>query len=963
MQKKTKSRLPSCPRDPSRRLHPLPDVSTDRAESASTPNSFPQAEPSTASKTQDFETAGLEDVQVTSRAETVRRSGSNSLVSQSDSGSDYEEDLRVPTNPVVPVIGQNLFGPPRHFQQIQRPAMAAVRKFISPPTFRGSPTEDARQWLERYETISTHNGWGDADKRNNFSMYLDDTARNWFLCARLPNDWEDTAAQPAAGGNPATPVVLGFRSVFLKEFQPDNYGLFQESRLRSRKQGVDEPTIRYYYEILNLCRLVDLNMSETHRLEHLFRGLRPDLFRKIYPLKPRTCEEFLTLAKSYTEASLMSDTRGWKDTTSESQKHQEQLPNVAVVYPEQQADFMKSMRELIQETCEKLITKERGEQAKPRVHFKVNGRTANGRPQCFYCKKSGHIARSCFRNPESEQYRGPTRDAAPTSTGNLPINSAVQVLNPPERNLENSESYIFNVNSARLIREKVKCGQETAIALIDTGAAVTVITPELLQKTEFVKQPLTGSKIRLVNGQCLSPQGVADIVVTHRGKTLKGSALVMPMSGFELLLGNDFLQQFRAIHIDYESEESLFTTGKSSLAEICTLEAEEEQKENVLVSNGSQEIPAYSIRHIPATISNKMEGSCIVKPSESLLSTTSLSTGHALVQTDLENIPVANLSPKAAWLEKGVTLGTLEEYQESIVDEESKKILLMQDSVKKEDPEAEKKELLKNLDSRIGTNLSEKERGEIEKILEEFSHCFALNEDDLGLCSLVKHDINTGIAPAIHQLPYKSAWKERVVIQDQVEGMLRRGVIEPSDSPWSSPVVLVKKKDGTWRFCVDYRKLNAVTVKDSYPLPRIADTLSRLEGATLFSSMDLQSGYHQVPVVDEHRSKTAFVTADGLYQFRTLPFGLTNAPGTFQRAMDIILAGLRWTTCLIYLDDVIVYSATFQQHVERLRSVMSCLDQAGLKLKWSKCSFAEHTLKVLGHIITKEGVTPDPEKL
>ncbi|KZR95477.1 Uncharacterized protein APZ42_010788, partial [Daphnia magna] len=322
----------------------------------------------------------------------------------------------------------------------------------------------------------------------------------------------------------------------------------------------DEPTIRYYYEIDNLCRLVDPNMSETHRLEHLFRGLRPTLFRKIFPLKPKTCEEFLALAKSYTEASLMSDTRGWKDTTAEPQKPQEQLPNLSVVYPDQQADLMKTMREFIQETCEKLISKEKNEQVNSRGPFKPKGRTLTGRPQCFFCKRSGHIARNCFKNPESEQYRGPLKDAAAgaTAKGNLSIN--LTVPDTLEEKMADPEMIVFNLNPARLIKEAVRCGEITATALIDTGAAVTVISPELLEKTEFVKKPLVGPKIRLVNGQTLSPQSTADIVVTHRGKTIKGNAIVMPMSGFELLLGNDFLQQFRALHIDYESEESSFTT-------------------------------------------------------------------------------------------------------------------------------------------------------------------------------------------------------------------------------------------------------------------------------------------------------------------------------------------------------------------------------------------------------------------
>ncbi|KZS04935.1 Uncharacterized protein APZ42_032017 [Daphnia magna] len=144
-----------------------------------------------------------------------------------DLNSDPETEVVLrAASPVVPVGGKQVIVPTGHIMQQQRQAMTAVRKFISPPIFRGGPDEDARQWMERYETISAHNGWGDAEKRNNFSMYLDDTARNWFLCARVPKDWNDVAAQPVAGGNPATPAIIGLRSMFLKEFQPDNYGLF-----------------------------------------------------------------------------------------------------------------------------------------------------------------------------------------------------------------------------------------------------------------------------------------------------------------------------------------------------------------------------------------------------------------------------------------------------------------------------------------------------------------------------------------------------------------------------------------------------------------------------------------------------------------------------------------------------------------------------------------------------------------
>ena len=161
-----------------------------------------------------------------------------------------------------------------------------------------------------------------------------------------------------------------------------------------------------------------------------------------------------------------------------------------------------------------------------------------------------------------------------------------------------------------------------------------------------------------------------------------------------------------------------------------------------------------------------------------------------------------------------------------------------------------------------------------------------------------------------------------------VEEMAAQGIVERSDSPWSSPVVLVKKKDGTQRFCVDYRALNNVTVKDSYPLPRIDDTLDALAGVQWLSTLDLKSGYHQVVVAEADRQKTAFSFGQGLWQFRVMPFGLCNAPGCFERLMEKVLAGLQWKVALVYLDDVLVFAGTFEEELQHLEVVLGRLKEA-----------------------------------
>ena len=184
--------------------------------------------------------------------------------------------------------------------------------------------------------------------------------------------------------------------------------------------------------------------------------------------------------------------------------------------------------------------------------------------------------------------------------------------------------------------------------------------------------------------------------------------------------------------------------------------------------------------------------------------------------------------------------------------------------------------------------------------------------------------------------------------QKCVREMLHGGQIEPSDSPWASPVVLVSKKDGTTWFCVDYRRLNTLTTKDAYPLPRIDDSLHLLGNQQWFSTMDLESGYWQVAMSPEAKRKAVFVTNEGLFQFWVMPFGLCNSPVIFKRLMDHVLCGMRWSRCLVYLDDVISFGGTVTEALRRLEEVLCHLSNFGLQLKAKKCTFMQMEVVFLG---------------
>ena len=232
-----------------------------------------------------------------------------------------------------------------------------------------------------------------------------------------------------------------------------------------------------------------------------------------------------------------------------------------------------------------------------------------------------------------------------------------------------------------------------------------------------------------------------------------------------------------------------------------------------------------------------------------------------------------------------------------------------------------------------------------------------------GRTEAVMHDIDTGSTRPIRCNPRKLSPKKIKIQQELVDKMLEEGQIEHSVSAWSAPTVLVTKKDGTTRFCVDYRRLNNSTKKDAFPLPRIDDSLNSLSGQSWFSTLDLASGYWQVRLSEDAKPKTAFVTHSGLFQFAVMPFGLCNAPATFERLMSQVMRGLHWKRCLVYIDDILVFGHDFESALQSLELVLIRVAEYGLQLKSTKCNLFRSSVPFLGHIVGCAGLECDPNKV
>ena len=609
----------------------------------------------------------------------------------------------------------------------------------------------------------------------------------------------------------------------------------------------------------------------------------------------------------------------------------------ATLRPDKERSEVETLRREVQRLSDELKGVQRGAGDKSEERGKTG-------PACWNCKSRGHVRKDC---PKNAHGRRQLKCWGCGEFGHL------------QRDCLKRRGVVQAVSSSMMIQGEV-AGRVTRM-LIDTGSGVTLIREDVWR--DVLKSGGYGYHLKdlnhpvvAANGQQLNLLGQVELPLHIGSIHTNFPFLVASQLTQECLVGADFLSKFNC-QLDLGA--GVLVVGTEALS----METDK-RRPSVGVCNVQLmehvEVPGSSQMRILTACKGGLfgiQGSVLLEPNAAFMERHGLMVARSVSCVGKGSnevlVQLLNPSPFPVVLHKQEVVGTLCPLEEHSSMACSAGVDANNTSVQS---------IVKQLVDKVADGVTDNEKDELKQLLLKYRGILSQCEGDLGRTDLVYHHIDTGDHKGIKQSGRRLPIHQREEVKELLDDMLGRKVIEPSQGSWSAPVVLVKKKDGSTRFCVDFRRLNAVTKKDAQPLPRIDETLDVLGSARWFSCLDLTSGYWQVEVAPGDREKTAFVTPYGLFQFRVMPFGLTNAPATFQRLMERVLAGLHWTTCLIYLDDILIFSATVQQHFSRLREIFDRLKQAGLKIKPSKCLLLQKNIKYLGHVVSEHGIKTDPDK-
>jgi len=557
---------------------------------------------------------------------------------------------------------------------------------------------------------------------------------------------------------------------------------------------------------------------------------------------------------------------------------------------------------------------------------------------CFGCGEPGHFRRDCPHLQSDE--RNYSHTAKPPD----------QVRGVLDGSYESEGKVYLRARIDGRIR----------YCLLDTGCELTVIPAKLVGKRKLYQ---ANKSLIAANGTQIPISGWTTLQAYVGNSLLEINGLVTEHVQ-DIMLGIDWLQENRILW-DFVRKEVIIEGQRHRL---CTRQSRHVWCRRIMVGEDTV-VPPMSQMDLSTKAVH--DGLAIGEQSSSLTWATvpteckdGLLVARSIMPNRVKELPVRvmNVTEEPVKLSRGTFITGLQPV--TPVQTERQEMSTVQghggDDKKSQ---ATDEEIIEIVMAKVHESVSQDTRERLTAMLHKYSSVFSKGDWDLGWTDIVTHNIDTGDHKPIRQPLRRYPPLHLQAIDRQLEDMLQQRVIEPASSPWASNIVLAKKKDGTLRCCIDFRQINEITRKDAYPLPRTDQCFDALAGSAWFSTFDLRSGFHQVCLAPEDADKTAFITRRGMFRFRTMPFGLCNAVATFQRLMDLVLRGLNLDICLVYLDDIILFSVTQEQHIERLEMILRRLKEANLKLKPSKCTLMQREVTFLGHVISHQGIATDPEKI
>ena len=833
---------------------------------------------------------------------------------------------------------------------------AETRRDIKPNKFNGRGCVET--FIAQFTVCAEHNRWSETEKAAQLKCCLTEDAGQLV--------WDS--------GSPADITYAELAEKLKRRYGSLDQQERYKAQLRARRRSAGEPLAKIYQDIRGLMTRAypgqsTSDMGEQMARDHFLTALNDKEFElKVRERFPNTLDEAfkqsvqLEALQDTVDASVARDAarnrhRNPRDdgiARRVAQLEQRAVPTVVDYVEDQRGSEVAEMKRKMDEMSKELgrlralqprttvtsgpsqVAAPRSDQSRPPIASAPAGDRRLNSAGCFNCGAIGHFARHC---PETRtKQRATQQDAVVESNEVPPTVRTVMGTSTPDEQKRDRKTYVrLNVNG---VMRRV---------LLDTGSDATLLPSFAVTGAQIQE---CNMRLFAANGTAIRVKGRATVEAFMGQHKFQISGLVTDHVA-EVMLGFDCLKEHSAIW-NFQKDEVEFDGWVHTL---CAKEGPTWCRRVILQSDS--DVPAKSEVVLPTKVVyndltqlRSERETCWITEARTL--PCGLKISRAILPDDDVNVPVRALNtlPHAVSLPAGTVLSVLEPVEPCYPDESSGVSETLCN-----DP------TLIEMVNHVDPSVVPENRQKLLKLLSEFSGTFSHGVNDLGRTDVVSHSIDTGQGPPFRQPLRRYPPAHLDAIRQHVSDMLDQGVIERARSPWASNVVLVKKKDGSLRCCIDYRQLNNQTRKDAYPLPRTDMCLDAMHGASWFSTFDLRSSYHQVGVDEADRDKTSFICREGQFRFCTMPFGLCNAGATFQRLMDVVMSGLTFEVCLIYLDDVIVFSSTIGEHFVRLKLVLHRLQQAGLKLKPSKCHLLQKSVEFLGHVVSEGQIGVNPEKV